>query len=63
LDKLPREELLNPLKTVADVAGCGNGNFLIEVLNRRIKAGIPHKDALRTVYGVDIMEDNIQECK
>ena len=63
LDKLPQEELLDPTKTVADIAGCGNGNFLIEVLNRRIKAGVPHKDALRTIYGVDIMEDNIQECK
>ena len=63
LDKLPQEELLNPIKTVGDISGCGNGNFLIEVLNRRIKAGVSHKDSLRTIYGVDIMEDNIQECK
>ena len=63
LDKIPQDELLNPDKTVGDITGCGNGNFLIEVLNRRIAAGIPHKKALATIYGVDIMQDNIDECK
>lgn len=63
LDKLPQEEIIDPTKTVGDIAGCGNGNFLIEVLNRRIKAGVKHMDAIKTIYGVDIMEDNIQECK
>ena len=63
LDKLPQEEIINPDKTVGDISGCGNGNFLIEVLNRRLKAGVKHIDAIKTIYGVDIMEDNIQECK
>jgi len=63
LDKLPQEELLNPDKTIGDITGCGNGNFLVEVLRRRMEAGISHKDALQTLYGVDIMQDNIDECK
>ena len=63
LDKLPQDELFNPTKTIGDISGCGNGNFLVEVLNRRLKAGTNHKDALKTIYGVDIMEDNVQECK
>lgn len=63
LDKIPQEELLNPEKTVGDITGCGNGNFLVEVLRRRMEAGISHKDALKTIYGVDIMQDNIDECK
>ena len=63
LDILPQEELIDPTKTVGDITGCGNGNFLVEVLNRRMKAGINHKDSLKTIYGVDIMEDNIAECK
>lgn len=63
LDKLPQNELLDPTKTVGDITGCGNGNFLIEVLDRRLKAGVTHKDALKTIYGIDIMEDNIAECK
>ena len=63
LDKLPYSELCDPTKTIGDISGCGNGNFLIVVLERRIKTGIPHEDALKTIYGVDIMEDNVQECK
>ena len=63
LDKLPQEELINPDKVIGDISGCGNGNFLIEILNRRLKAGVKHKDALKTIYGVDIMADNVQECK
>ena len=63
LDKLPQEEITNPDKIIGDISGCGNGNFLIEVLNRRIKAGVSYLAAIATIYGVDIMEDNIQECK
>ena len=63
LDKLPQEEITNPDKIVGDIAGCGNGAFLIEILNRRLKAGVSRKVALKTIYGVDIMEDNIAECK
>jgi hypothetical protein len=63
LDKIPQSDLLNPVKVISDIAGCGNGNFLIEILNRRIASGISHLDALKTIYGVDIMADNIAECK
>lgn len=54
---------------------CGNGNFLVVILERRladIKKAIKKKDqddtefailtALSTMYGVDIMPDNIKEC-
>ncbi len=54
---------------------CGNGNFLVVILERRladIKKAIKKKDqdgtefailtALSTMYGVDIMPDNIVEC-
>ena len=63
LDKLPQDVLINPEKVVGDIAGCGNGNFLIEVLNRRMKNGISHIDALKTIYGVDIDETNVKECR
>jgi hypothetical protein len=42
---------------------CGNGNFLLEVLQRKMLNGITHLDALQTIYGVDINETNIEECK
>ena len=63
LDKIPQDVLLDPAKTVGDISGCGNGNFLIRVLERRMEAGVSHLDALRTIYGVDIDETNIFECK
>jgi len=63
LDKLPQGELLDPLKIIGDISGCGNGNFLFNILERRIAAGISHKNALQTLYGVDIDETNVFECK
>lgn len=42
---------------------CGTGNFLVEILNRKLKNGIDVDTALSTIYGVDIMEDNINTCR
>jgi SAM-dependent methyltransferase len=62
LSKLPKEVFQNPEKTFLDPA-CGNGNFLIVVLERKIASGIEHHQALKTIYGVDIDQKNITECK
>lgn len=48
-------------KTFVDPA-CGNGNFLIEVLKRKLKKGHNPIKAISTIYGTDIMRDNIEEC-
>ena len=54
---------------------CGNGNFVIEILNRKLttvkkKYGKNPLDyekysiiAVSSIYGVDIMEDNAKECR
>src|ERR1700675_2606051 len=63
LDKLPQDVLTDPTKTVGDISGCGNGNFLSQVLDRLLKAGISHLNALQTIYGVDIDQTNVKECK
>ncbi len=54
---------------------CGNGNFLAEVLNRKLnvvdsrygKSQVEWEHysiiALTSIYGVDILEDNAQECR
>ncbi len=54
---------------------CGNGNFLAEVLRRKLKVvdqryGNNQMDweryaviAVSSIYGVDILEDNAQECR
>jgi len=49
-------------KTFLDPA-CGNGNLLIAVLWRKIERGHSPLEALKTIYGVDIMPDNIKECR
>ena len=40
---------------------CGNGQFLAAALIIKISLG--HTDALSTIYGVDIMQDNVDECR
>jgi hypothetical protein len=49
-------------KTILDPT-CGNDNILVEVLRRRIDLGCDKIAALSTIYGIDIMQDNIDECK
>jgi len=54
---------------------CGSGNFLVEILKlklenvKRCYGGRQHEYeknsilALSSIYGIDILEDNIEECK
>jgi len=51
----------DPTKTYLDPA-CGNGNMLIEVLKRKLQYTTPVQ-AISTIYGCDIMHDNIIECR
>jgi hypothetical protein len=53
---------------------CGDGNFLSEILNRKLKVvkskyGKNHSDyekysivALTSIYGVELLQDNVEEC-
>lgn len=60
------EEILNKLptdvwqkdKTFLDNS-CGDGNFLVAVVEHKIKHGSTVKQALSTTYGIDIMHDNV----
>jgi len=61
LSKLPKE-VWKKGKTFCDPA-CGNGNFLIAVLWRKIERNHNALEALQCVFGVDIMRDNILECR
>ena len=49
---------------------CGNGNFLAEILSRKLSAITHTPDyerksliALSSLYGIDILSDNITECR
>lgn len=62
LDKLSQDLFKNPLKTYLDPS-CGDGAFLVEVLERKLNNGIDYEQALSTIYGVDILEDNVELCR
>jgi type I restriction-modification system DNA methylase subunit len=61
LDKLPKR--VWSLENNFLDNSCGNGNFLIEVLRRKLELGHDAETALSTIYGVDIMPDNVAECQ
>lgn len=45
---------------------CGNGNFVVEILKRKFdlcKKKADYIAALESVVAIDIMADNIEECK
>jgi len=42
---------------------CGNGNFLVHILWRKISRGYDPTEALKTIRGLDIVRDNIFECR
>jgi len=62
LDQLPKELFEDPAKTYLDPS-CGDGQFLSEVLIRKVENGIDFKTALSTIYGVDLMPDNVKLCQ
>lgn len=62
LDQLPLEVFRDPDKTFLDNS-CGDGQFLSEVLIRKMENGSTFEEALSTVYGVDLMQDNVNECR
>jgi len=62
LDKLPQELFSDPTKTFIDPA-CGDGQFLSELLIRKLENDISFEVAISTIYGVDIMEDNVKLCQ
>ena len=62
LDELPQEMFTDSTKTFLDNS-CGDGQFLSEVLIRKIENGISFEEALSTIYGVDLMQDNVDLCR
>jgi type I restriction-modification system DNA methylase subunit len=62
LDQLPQTLFTDPAKTFLDNS-CGDGQFLSEVLIRKLENGIDFETALGTIYGVDLMPDNVKLCQ
>jgi hypothetical protein len=63
IEKTQPEIFSNPNKTFLDNC-CGDGQFLSEVIIRKMeRSGCSLEQALKTTYGVELMEDNVVECK
>ena len=62
-DKISSSDWSNPSKLFLEPC-FGNGNFLVEIIRRRIvDHKIDYKTTLETLYGVELMEDNVLEAK
>ena len=40
---------------------CGNGRLLVAIVQRKLE--LQHTSVLETIFGTDIMEDSVQECR
>lgn len=64
-DMLPDDAWSDIDKTFLEPS-CGNGNFLVEILARKLKMASDERDVLRcyrSIYGIDIQEDNVKEAR
>lgn len=62
LNKIPADFFTSAAHNMLDNS-CGNGNFLVKILEWRMKHGISHLDALKTIYGIELDPINAKECK
>ena len=59
-DKISEEDWSNPDKTFCEPC-FGNGQFVIYIIWNRLQHGIDWKTALETLFGVELMQDNVYE--
>ena len=60
-DKIHDDEWSDPEKTWLEPC-MGDGNFICYIIWNRIQHGIDWKTALKTLYGLELMHDNVIEC-
>lgn len=56
------EEMWEPHRTFLDPAA-GEGHMIVEIYKRKIATGSTPTEALSTIYGIDIMRDNVLVCR
>lgn len=64
-DLIPSDIWQDITKTFLEPA-CGNGNFLVEILERKLNYCKDEKDglkALASIVGIDIQADNVEESR
>lgn len=62
MDKIPVEKWKDPNSVWLEPT-FGSGNMLICMLERRIASGVEPIQAVKTLYGVELMQDNVDLCK
>lgn len=60
-NKINDETWSDPEKTWLEPC-MGDGNFVCYIIWNRIQHGIDWQTALKTLYGVELQADNVQEC-
>ena len=59
-DKIPDSDWSDPNKTFLE-SSFGNGQFVVYIVWNRIQHGVNWQTALKTLYGVELMADNVIE--
>ena len=61
-NKIPDSDWSNSSKTFIEPC-FGNGNFVLYIIYNRLQHNIDWKTTLSTLYGVELMQDNVDETK
>ena len=61
-DKISEEDWSDPEKTFCEPC-FGNGQFILAIIYKRLMSGVDLMTTLKTLFGVELMEDNVQETK
>lgn len=59
-EKVSNEVWADPTKTFCEPC-FGNGQFVLYIIWNRIQHGVDYLTALKTCYGVELMQDNVDE--
>jgi type I restriction-modification system DNA methylase subunit len=59
-EKVSEEVWADPTKTFCEPC-FGNGQFVLYIIWNRIQHGVDYLTALKTCYGVELMQDNVKE--
>ena len=60
-DKIPDSDWSDPTKTFLEPS-FGSGQFVVYIVWNRIQHGVDWETTLNTLYGVELMADNVLEC-
>ena len=62
IEKVDENTWKDPTKTFLDPTA-GSGNILVRMLEKRLASGVSKKDAISTLYGVELEQANVNVIK